>query len=271
VAEAGLGDMQAAEALIEQNFQEHYDKTGPLTRGSLHYTRARLALMAGDFVRAEQQAQEMEQYYQQTGIPSLIAMSQSFARQRAQAQRTAGGEAQSASEVTSGVFNGQSFERELSQSDDDLPTYAERGLDLLTRSLGPVDGGLFVLRDGQVFLIAKLGKVKLSNALKEWVLIRLLELQGDDITGTEALEESIRDRDLFVQAGQRYRLFPLSAVRAKRPCVVGAVIFTEHSDARHFLSRELLDVFAQRVLYDLETTPASALTLTEASVQTQPN
>jgi hypothetical protein len=52
--------------------------------------------------------------------------------------------------------------------------------------------------------------------------------------------------------------------------VVGAVIFAERADARHFLSRELLEVFAQRVLYDLESTNASELTLTEASVQTQP-
>jgi hypothetical protein len=214
----------------------------------------------------------MEQYYLPTGIPSLIAMCQSFARQRAQAQRSsADNEGDSASEVTSGVFNGQSLERELSQSDDDLPTYAERGLDLLTRSLGPVDGGLFVLRDGQVFLIAKLGKTKLPDALKDWVLIRLLETQADDVTCTEALEESIRDRDLFVQAGQRYRLFPLAAARAGRPTLVGAVIFAERADARHFLSRELLDVFAQRMLYDLESTNASELTLTEASVQTQPN
>jgi hypothetical protein len=199
-------------------------------------------------------------------------MCQRFARQRAQAERSAaGGEGESASEVTSGVFNGQSVERELSQSDDDLSTYAERGLDLLTRSLGPVDGGLYVLRDGQVFLIAKLGKTKLPDALKEWVLVRLLETQADDVTCTEALEESIRDRHLFVQGGQRYRLFPLAAARAGRPTVVGAVTFAERADTRHLLSRELLDVFAQRVLYELESTNASELTLTEVSIQTQPN
>jgi hypothetical protein len=225
-------------------------------------------MMTGDFAASERYAVEMEQYYLPTCIPSLVAFCQSFARERARAQRAGREDGDAPHDLTSGVFDGHSFERELSETQGDLQTHAERGLTLLTRSLGRVDGGLFVVRDEQTFLIARLGKADLPSGLKAWVHGRLIHAQDDDITCTEAaLDEDSPDPDLFVSGTQRYRLFPLSAMLAGRPTLVGAVIFAEQPGARHFVARELLDVFAQRVLHDLESSSATGLTLAGAAQQ----
>ncbi len=256
VAEAGLGNTELAAQLADKEFDEHRER-GPLTQGALNHTRACVALFARDFEACERYAEEMESHYLPTCIPSLIAFCQSFARERRRAQRAAGGQGRSSeplSEITSGVFNGHSLERELSQTRGDLQTQAERGLNLLTRSLvAVVDGGLFVVRDEQTFLIASLGKSQLPAGLKEWVHGRLLHEQEDDITGTEAaLAEDAPDPDLFVAGTQRYRLFPLPANLDGRTRIVGAVVFAEQLGTRHFVARELLEVFAQRVLLELE-------------------
>jgi tetratricopeptide (TPR) repeat protein len=264
LAEAGLGEIELATHMAEQTFQEHSVTGGPLTRGNLNNLRARIALMAGDFAASERYAQQMDRDYLATSIPSLIAFCQSFARECARARRAAGSpraEGDPVSDISSGVFDGHSFERELSETQGDLQTHAERGLNLLTRTLGQVDGGLFVARGDQTFLIAKLGKSELPGELKSWVHARLVQAQQDDITCTEAaLSEDAADPDLFVSGALRYRLFPLTATVAGQATTVGAVTFTERPGTRHFVARELLDVFAQRVLHDLESSSAEALT-----------
>jgi hypothetical protein len=268
IAEAGLGNTELAAEMADEAYEEHRALAGPLTRGNLKHVRAQVALKAGDFAACERYMQEMDDSYLPTGIPSLIAFCQSFARERTRAQRAANTDGEALSDLTSGVFDNQSFERELSETQGDLQTHAARGLNLLTRTLGQVDGGLFVVRDEQTFLISKLGKSELPSELKAWVHARLVQAQEDDITCTEAaLSEDAPDPDLFVRGAQRYRLFPLSATLNGRVTVVGAVAFSERPGTRHFVARNLLDVFAQRVLHDLESSSATALTLAETAEQ----
>ena len=71
----------------------------------------------------------------------------------------------------------------------------------------------------------------------------------------------------FVAGPRRFRLFPLSGQLNGRTAIVGAVVFAEQPGARHFVARELLDVFAQRVLCDLEFPSAAALTLAETALE----
>jgi serine/threonine-protein kinase len=269
VAEAGLGNSDLASQILDQEFDAHYEAGGPLTRGALNHTRACVALWARDFAACERHAQEMEANYLPTCIPSLIAFCQSFARERRRAQRSVDAprlDGEPLSDVTSGVFDGHSLERELSATEGDLQAHAERGLTLLTRSLGEVDGGLFVLREEQIFLVARLGKSDLPAGLKDWVHARMVHGQQDGITGTEAaLAEEAPDPDLFVAGVHRYRLFPLSAMLDGRPTIVGAVLFAERAGTRHFVPRELLEVFAQRVLYDLESSSVADLSLVDPS------
>jgi hypothetical protein len=267
LAEAGLGNIERAAELLDQESAARAEVTGPLTRGALSHTRACVALLARDFAACERHAQEMERNYLATGIPSLVGFCQSFARERRRAQRPAGATRlsdQPLSDISSGIFDGRAFERELSQTQGDLRTHAERGLHLLTHSLGVADGGLFVMRDEQAFLVAQLGESELPSTLKNWVRGRLLQGQQDDITHTEsAFAESGADPDVWVADARRYRLFPLSVPLDGRVTTVGAVVFAEQAGIRHYVARELLDVFAQRVLYDLESSRADALTLAE--------
>jgi hypothetical protein len=277
LAEAGLGNTELAARMADEAFEAYGVVAGPLTRGNLHHLRAALALRAGDVEACERHAQEMERCYLPTAIPSLASFCQSFARERRRALRplrVARGEAASLSDVSSDIFDGHSFERELSETQGDLHTHAERGLNLLTRSLGQVDGGLFVVREEQTFLVAKLGKSTLPAGMKAWVHTRLVQAQEDDITCTEALDERAAEPDVFAEGAQRFRLFPLSAILHGRPTVVGAVVFAEAPGTRHFVARELLEVFAQRVLFDLEASSVAQLTAAEpvaaaASQETQ--
>jgi tetratricopeptide (TPR) repeat protein len=269
VAEAGMGNQERAAQLLDEAFEACAQNAGPLTRGTLNYVRASLALMARDFESCDKYAQETERYYLPTGIPSLVSFCQSFARERRRAQRplsaVRGGEGALLSDVASDVFDGHSFERELSQTQGDLHMHAERGLNLLTRSLGQVDGGLYVLREEQTFLVAKLGASKLPGGLKAWVHGHLMQAQEDDITCTEvALDGNAPEPDVYVEGAQRFRLFSLSAIIQGRPTVVGAVVFSEAPGTRHFVARELLEVFAQRVLSDLESASVAQLTAAES-------
>jgi tetratricopeptide (TPR) repeat protein len=270
IAAAGLGEAERARELVERACAEHEEGVGPLTRGNLNHLRAYVALMQRDFEACERHAKEMERYYLATAIPSLVAFCQSFARERRRAQRpplAAGGEGATLSDM-SDVFDGHTFERELSQATGDLHTHAERGLNLLTRSLGQVDGGLFVIRDEQIFLVAKLGKSNLPAGLKAWVQGHLVHVERDDITCTEsAFGEDAPEPDLYVEGSQRFRLFPLSAVLRGTLTVVGAVVFAEAPGTRHFVARELLEVFAQRVLFDLESASVAQLTAAEPVAQ----
>ncbi|HKO92613.1 MAG TPA: hypothetical protein VJU61_15765, partial [Polyangiaceae bacterium] len=159
-AEAGLGQLELARTQLEQLLAQHRKGEGPLTLGALHEALARVALKAGDQPASEHYAAEMQRYYFATGLPSLVARCESFARETRRAFPREGEAEANPFDRTTGRFElGPTLlERALAQTDDNGSAKAERVLRAMTSELGEVEGALFTLRDGEVHCAAAIGE-----------------------------------------------------------------------------------------------------------------
>ncbi|MDB4971963.1 MAG: putative serine/threonine protein kinase [Myxococcaceae bacterium] len=70
-AEAGLGQLDAAERILEQRFREAEGRNNPLELGLLHGARARIAIVRGDQRALEQHCAGMIEQFKNTGHPAL--------------------------------------------------------------------------------------------------------------------------------------------------------------------------------------------------------
>lgn len=84
LAKAGLGETEFAAGLIDDLLAKHAGTKGPLTLGTLHAARARIAWMQGDTAELTRHREQMERWFRSTANPALIAQCErmpGFARQ----------------------------------------------------------------------------------------------------------------------------------------------------------------------------------------------
>ena len=80
LAEAGLGQTQAAQQRLDTLLALHEPGRGAVTMGSLHTARAQVALLRGDRDALERHCKETEHWFRQTNNPVLIAQSERMVR-----------------------------------------------------------------------------------------------------------------------------------------------------------------------------------------------
>jgi hypothetical protein len=73
VAEAGLGDFDAARRRLDELLAYHSGSDNPLTRGRLHEAYVRAAASAADWQTYRHHLEETRSWYRGTGTPALIA------------------------------------------------------------------------------------------------------------------------------------------------------------------------------------------------------
>jgi hypothetical protein len=245
-AEAGLGEIDKANARLEDLIEKHKHANGPLTMGALHEARARVALRARDQQKCEQHAAEMEEHYLGTGIPSLTAVCDAFRREQRRAfQTTAKRERGSASDSFSTGFSlgPTALERVLGDEQESIESRARRALTVLAEDFDDAPLALYVKLDHSVSLGSVVGIEEPPAALQRWVEERVLGATFDDVTQTDFAESS--DPDLLVLDKRRYRIFVLSALEAQRQFTVGALVIAETGEQRNFLPQSAVQAIAQ--------------------------
>jgi tetratricopeptide (TPR) repeat protein len=264
-AEAGLGQLALAAEMLEALLKKHEPGNGPLTLGALHEARARVALSAQDKETCERHARAMETHYLATGISSLVALCDTFARE----QRRAFAPAARRDEL--GTLDPSSFsvgpttlERALGEGEPSFEGRAQRALTALVEELGETPAALYVRFEQGVKLLASLGKSEPDLELQRWAEERILQANNDDVTQTDFADDPGYDPDAFVGHGTRHRVFLLTALDSERQITVGALTFGEFHDARHFIPQPALAALAQWIHRNL-TNP-----LTTTSLQSRP-
>jgi tetratricopeptide (TPR) repeat protein len=245
-AEAGLGNVERAVELLEALLKKHQPNNGPLTLGALHEARARVALRARDRETCERHAREMEKLYLATGISSLVALCDAFARE----QRRAFAPARLKEEF--GTFDANTFsvgpttlERALADGEPTFEGRAQRALAALVEELGDTPAAFYVRFEQGVGLAAHVGKSEPPRELSDWVQDRILQANHDDVTQTDFADGTSQDPDVLVVAGTRHRVFLLTALDNERQITVGALTFGEFDDARQFIPQPALSALSQ--------------------------
>jgi hypothetical protein len=251
-AEAGLGNIDRAVEMLDALLRKHQPNNGPLTLGSLHEARARVALLARDRETCEHHAREMEKLYVATGISSLVALCDAFARE----QRRVFAPARAKDEFA--TFDPNTFsvgpttlERALGEDEPTFEGRARRALSALVEELGETPAAFYVRFEQGVGLAAHLGKSEPARELEEWVQERILQANYDDVTQTDFAEGMNEDPDTIEVAGVRHRIFLLTALDNERQVTVGALTFGEFADARQFIPQPALSALAQWIQRNL--------------------
>jgi ATP/maltotriose-dependent transcriptional regulator MalT len=260
-AEAGLGQVEQACARLEQLLARHQKGEGPLTLGALHEALARVALKAGDRPASERHAAEMQRHYLATGLPSLVARCESFARETRRVFPSEGEAEANPFDRTTGRFElGPTLlERALAQTDHGSAK-AERVLRAMASELGEVEGALFTLREEEVHCAAAVGEHVLAPELSAWLSERLRRMGNDDVTETDFVDLSNPiDPDVFELDGRRYRLFVLSAVGNTTAQYVGAAVLAEPDEGRRVIGNAMLHSVAQWLMREHVGTTSSSL------------
>jgi hypothetical protein len=260
-AEAGLGNLDLAAEMLEALLKKHQSGNGPLTLGALHEARARVALLAHDKETCERHAREMEARYLATGISSLVALCDAFARE----QRRAFAQLRPKDEY--GALDPNAFsvgpttlERALAEGEDGFEGRAQRVLKALVEELGETPAALYVRFERGVELATFLGKSEPSSDLQRWVEEQVQQASNDDVTQTDFADGTGEEPDTTVIQGTRHRVFLLTALDSERQITVGALTFAEFDDARHFIPQPALAALAQWLHRNL-TNPLTTSTL----------
>jgi len=81
LAELGLGNVQTAKQQLDKLLVEHQPNDSPVTLGSLHEARARVALSEGVLDEARAHLAQMESHYRKTGAVTLLDLVDSLRRE----------------------------------------------------------------------------------------------------------------------------------------------------------------------------------------------
>jgi hypothetical protein len=92
-AEAGLGSVDRARAILDERLDRHGRSDHPLLLGGLHGAAAAIAMRAGDTVRAKAHLAQMERWFRPTDTPALVSRCERLQRdlQRLSAPLSHGG------------------------------------------------------------------------------------------------------------------------------------------------------------------------------------
>jgi tetratricopeptide (TPR) repeat protein len=259
-AEAGLGNVARAVAMLEALLQKHSGGNGPLTLGALHEARARVALRAGDQATCELHAREMETWYLKTGISSLAALCDEFAREQRRAFAVRQLEEPGSFDASAFTVGPTTLERALADAADTFEGRAQRALTALVEELGATPAALYVRFEQGVVLMTHLGKSEPPLELQRWVEEQIVAANHDDVTQTDFADGAGDDPDTRVAQGIRHRVFLLTTLISERQTAVGALTFAEAPDGRLFIPQPALAALAQWIQRNL-TNPTTVSSL----------
>jgi hypothetical protein len=219
LARAGLGELVAAAAEVEDLLSRHAGNQGPLTMGALNEARARIALLANDPATAADSLLKMEAWYHPTGIPTLMQRCARLAKEL----RT-----QSGQDVVSGtydtVYASNSVERLFSEVMG-VTQCAERVLSLVAQDAS--ESFLFLLEPEGLRLAASGQGGAPDAGLRAWVEERLRNAMDNENTVVLEDQSSVLQANLFSVGAQTYQLTLMYAADAYRDVVVGALVIRQ--------------------------------------------
>jgi tetratricopeptide (TPR) repeat protein len=270
LAHAGLGEHARAVEDLGDLLAEHTPNNGPLTLGALHEARARVAMWMNDEATCRAHLAAMEKYYRGTDVPSLIARSESFAKE-VKRHYTKGQEPDSltldgsyvapiSTSSTSNSTGITQIDRELTQATS-LPDFAQRALRLTLEGMPEARAALWVLNGEQLDLQASLGAAEPARDVVDWVRERCAAMQADDVTQTAIVDDvAVGNPDLLLHQGITYRLSFLRGGYADQE--ISGVLITGNPDpAAAEPNRYVLEAIGKKLKLQLKTLHTSVGTI----------
>jgi hypothetical protein len=162
LVEAQLGDTRGAAERIEDFLAELGERGGPVTRGSLHEARVRIALLNGDEAAAERHLAHVERWFRPTHNPALVARCE---RLRRELGVEPGPRAVSSSDTLElGLSAVERVHRALRECTDSAQRFA-CALDLLLEHTGGSGGAIFACaQPDERALRAQRGEIEVEQA-----------------------------------------------------------------------------------------------------------
>jgi tetratricopeptide (TPR) repeat protein len=270
LAYAGLGQRDLAAKQLDDLLADHAPNNGPLTMGALHEARARVAMWMGDEATCRTHLAAMEKFFRGTDVPSLIARSESFAKEvkrhhvggrEPDAMTLDGSYVAPTSSTTSSTSTGITLiERELTQATS-LPDFAQRALRVLIEGMNDARAAIWVLNGEQLDLQASTGQDELPREVVDWVQERCAAAQADDVTQTAIVDDvAIGNPDVLVSQGYSYRLCFLRGGYADQE--ISGVLITGGRDGTAAVpSAYVLEAIGKKLKQQLKTLHTSIGTI----------
>lgn len=252
IADAALGDFDAATARLDALLEKHGPAEGPVTLGNLHAARMRVALMMNDLPGAERQLVAMERWFRPTGNPALIGQCERLRRELA---RSTGHERQAGvGGATTTIQSEIDTLRSVLGQCSDRGERCTRALELVI-SWAHAAGGYLLLWEGgeetmQVAASSN-GELPIPPRLEQAALQAMLEVSDGEDEATSAVDAADVD-SLISRSKERgdltegdHRVLVLTTIHAQRLCLVGAALVREGAQPLFSPSARLLDAVAR--------------------------
>jgi hypothetical protein len=268
LADAMSGDFEAATTRLDALLAKHGPDEGPLTLGYLHSARARVAIMMGDVITAEQQRESMERWFRPTGNPALIGQCERMRREIARLSRLQTALPGDESSVVSTERTGMETLRSLIRDNADLQACTHAALELVVGWAHGAGGYLFWYdseRDRLDTAVAGPNEAPPPPELARHVLAALHAArdaeneQTSALSATDLAQLSTAQRERVALDDATYRVLALTTVDDLDIHLVGGIAVRQGADALTPPSSRLLDAVARALLDARSQGPAGAL------------
>jgi len=224
LAEAGLGDCDAAKKRLDALLVEHAPGQGAITLGALHHARAQVALRERSFPEAREHLAKMDGFYRSTRVPTLVELVLALRREIDRTENP-GVEAHELDELRDrGQHVMMRLQLMLSQAGNtQLIERAQNGLKLALE-LSNADEGFLVLAGEDVESVAHLGASAPSDELVRWAEQSMLDAEVDEQTLMTAEVDSEIESNYKVVGQTRYCVVPLWGAQERTQRVVAALV-----------------------------------------------
>lgn len=260
LADAALGDFDAACSRLERLLEKHRANAGPVTLGNLHGVRARVAILMKDRPSAELHLEAMEGWFRPTQNPALIGQCERLRRELEQP-----GAAGLPSLPLDGAPDLGTPEVRSALSQLAPPERASRALELLVSQTRGVGGYLFLYAQvgGDLSLAAPLHGAEPDAELRAASLRVVTEARLRDEGPTEHVASAEGDdaeaRSWVRLPGSNYRVAAITAVHRGELRTVGAVAVREGKEPVLAPRTAVLEGVGQALLDIVEETRISGL------------
>lgn len=249
-ARVGLGHFDAAKLELDELFEHHAASNNPMTRGSLHKSRAELALARGDLLGFAEDLAAMESWFQRTQNPSLVAQCDKL-RQLA-TRRASGSRPAPNAGLGFLVTDAHSVARSVLANCYGPEERQLRALELVAGRAGGREAWLFTLdANATPIVMSRLGVGEPPAAVISEVMA-LFEQMMNDCEETSYMADAKLGSGKFAVAAtlpeSPYRLFPLTIARGSELLLGGAIAVVAQPGARGISYKFLQDIAAQLYL-----------------------
>lgn len=220
LSEAGVGNFEVGRQQLDALLLRHAPGKSPVTLGSLHEARARVALREGDLAMAREQLAKMDAYYRSTGLATLIELTTALARdlQRAEDPGTADDRGSSSQDEHALAR----LKLQLSQCDD-AKERARRGLQFALEVTG-ADDGFIVLAQAPEVALVQLGERAPTPAMLRFAADTILAAEEDHSTLITERQLSPGEPEYRQHGATRFCISPLWRFQRGGQQLVGALV-----------------------------------------------